>query len=75
MAWPGLAAAGAGAPGCTLTAACRLHAAAAARAGREVDKWLGGRLKPTVIEDAAQLKVRPQGRRNVAAASKQRCLT
>lgn len=26
-------------------------------AGREVDKWLGGRLKRTVIEDAAQLKV------------------
>ncbi|KAL4855183.1 Protein CHROMATIN REMODELING 25 [Chlorella vulgaris] len=24
--------------------------------GREVDKWLGGRIKPTVIEDAAQLK-------------------
>ncbi|KAL4421506.1 hypothetical protein ABPG75_010797 [Micractinium tetrahymenae] len=25
--------------------------------GREVDKWLGGRIKPTVIEDAAQLKL------------------
>lgn len=24
-----------------------------------MDKWLGGRIKPTVIEDAAQLKVQP----------------
>jgi hypothetical protein len=27
--------------------------------GREVDKWLGGRIKPTVVEDATQLKVGP----------------
>lgn len=40
---------------------CSLTSATPCSSGREVDKWLGGRLRPVVVEDATQLKVRRRG--------------
>ncbi|PSC67575.1 hypothetical protein C2E20_8771 [Micractinium conductrix] len=39
--------------------------------GREVDKWLGGRIKPVVIEDAAQLKLELQRLASYVPAGRQ----
>lgn len=52
-----------GSPHCCVQPSCCQchHPFLNAPSGREVDKWLGGRLKPTVIEDAAQLKASSEG--------------